>query len=329
MLRSGVVHYGAGVVDGRWAPLRVAWDNALYGGNGFYRQHQPADHFRTSPHVSASFAGAVVEIARRHGVTAICDVGAGGGELLTHAHQLDPALSLTGVDIRGRPAGLPDTIDWQDELPSGFGGLLFANEVLDNIPCDVVELDARDTCRVVEVTTPGSVERLGAEATPEQLHWLSAWWPLTHRGQRAEVGLTRDVWWAAICAGNPSALCIAVDYGHLAGDRPGGGSLSSYREGVQTPVGFDGRHDITAHVAVDSLAAASNGTVRRQRDVLHDLGITGQRPSLSLATEDPARYVRDLSRATERAELTEPGGLGDRWWLLAGRADRLRDGDQL
>lgn len=312
------------MADGQWVPLRVAWQEALYGAEGFYQQHLPGAHFRTSSHVSTSFAVAVVELARRQTLVSVCDIGAGNGELLVQIERLAPRLALTGVDIRGRPAGLPETITWQEELPSGWDGLVFANELLDNIPCDVVELDAHGTCRVVEVRVSSGVERLGAEATLEQLHWLSTWWPLTRPGQRAEVGLARDALWTRLRADNPRALCVAVDYGHQANDRPAGGSLSSYRGGVQTPVSFDGRHDITAHVAFDSLAAASVGLVRRQRDVLHDLGINGQRPPLSLATEDPARYVQDLSRATERAELTAVEGLGDLYWVSTPPRDTSR-----
>ncbi|MGW7298909.1 SAM-dependent methyltransferase [Streptomyces sp. NPDC054829] len=53
-----------------------------------------------------------------------------------------------------------------------------------------------------------------------------------------------------------------------------------------------------------------------QRDALRALGITGARPPLSLASTQPAAYVRALASAGEAAELTAPGGLGDFGWLL-------------
>lgn len=303
------------MAEARWVPLRVAWHEALYGAEGFYRRQRPADHFRTSPHTSPLFAGAVVELARRHHLTEVCDVGSGSGELLTQIHRLEPGLSLTGVEIRGRPEELPDGIGWERALPSGFRGLILANELLDNVPCDVVELDTDGTCRIVEVDPGSGEERLGAEAAREQRDWLTSWWPLTACGQRADVGLAREALWTSVTAANPEARCVAVDYGHLVGNRPVHGSLSSYRDGIQTPLSFDGRHDVTAHVAFDSLAAATAGTLERQRDVLADLGITGRRPPLRLATEDPADYLRDLARATAGADLTAPGGLGDFCWL--------------
>jgi len=44
--------------------------------------------------------------------------------------------------------------------------------------------------------------------------------------------------------------------------------------------------------------------------------VSGARPPLTLATTDPAGYVRALAGAGEAAELTAPGGLGDFGWLV-------------
>lgn len=311
--------------DEDWVPLRAAWDEALYGAGGFYRSNEPAEHFRTSSQASIALARAVVALARRFGVNEICDVGAGGGELLTAVHGLDPDLSLLGVDLRGRPPCLAPAIDWQRELPAGQRGLVFANELLDNIPCDVVELSRADGYRIVEVDRRTGAERLGQEAAPAQLHWLDVWWPTTAPDHRVEIGASRDALWASVCRANPAATCIAVDYGHLRGDRPDGGSLASYRRGVQTTVTYDGRHDVTAHVAFDSLAAAVGGTPRRQRDLLLELGLTGSRPPLEQATIDPRGYLRDLSVASAVGELTARDGLGGWWWLVTPPGEPARE----
>jgi SAM-dependent MidA family methyltransferase len=112
-----------------------------------------------------------------------------------------------------------------------------------------------------------------------------------------------------------SGIAVAVDYGHTLAGRPPFGSLRSYRDGHEVDVLPDGSRDVTAHVAVDAVADRTGGSVRRQRDVLRDLGVTGGRPDLALATSDPASYVRALAQATEAAELTAEGGLGDFWWV--------------
>ncbi|MEU6103296.1 SAM-dependent methyltransferase [Streptomyces flaveolus] len=63
-----------------------------------------------------------------------------------------------------------------------------------------------------------------------------------------------------------------------------------------------------------------------QRDALRALGVAGTRPPLTLASTDPAAYVRALASASEAAELTASGGLGDFLWLLqpVGSVDAAR-----
>ncbi len=298
-------------------PLRAAWEAALYGPRGFYRRESPADHFRTSPQASAAFAVAVVALARRLDLGRVVDMGAGSGKLLVDVHASAPDLDLTGVDLRPRPAGLPARVSWLPRLPEGSDGLVIANELLDNIPCDVVELDDRGECRLVEVDAVTGDQRLGDRAGPALLAWTSTWWPLARPGERAEVGLARDAFWSGVCAAAGRGACVAVDYGHLMAERPRQETLTSYRKGIQSGAAFDGSHDVTAHVAFDSLACAAGGTPQRQRDVLHGLGLTGQRPPAGQASTDPAGYLRDLARASEVAELTAVGGLGDFYWLIS------------
>jgi hypothetical protein len=57
-------------------------------------------------------------------------------------------------------------------------------------------------------------------------------------------------------------------------------------------------------------------TLVSQRTALRALGTDGRRPALTLASADPAGYVRALARASTAAELTDPAGLGAHWWLL-------------
>src|SRR3712207_150492 len=118
---------------------RSAWDTALYGPQGFYRRHSPADHFRTSAHGSDLLAEALLALARGHGLTTVVDVGAGRGELLRGLHRLAPDLDLLAVEVAQRPADLPDAVGWSAALPERVDGLVVAHEWLDNIPCHVVE----------------------------------------------------------------------------------------------------------------------------------------------------------------------------------------------
>ena len=305
-------------------PWKKAWDAALYGPGGFFRRESPAAHFRTSVHASPVFARAVVELVRRAGLDTLVDVGAGRGELLAEAHRIDPGLTLLGVEVAERPTRLPAAVDWSPVLPSEVDGVVLANEWLDNVPCHVVEVDAAGEPRVVHVDPATGRETLGSRladrAVPTSLAaWCARWWPLDGAapGSRAEVGTSRDEAWADVVGRVTRGLAVAVDYGHVATDRPPFGSMRSYRAGREVDVLPNGSRDVTAHVAVDALADRVDGVVLRQRDALRGLGVSGQRPDLARATSDPQGYVRALAEAGEAGELTDADGLGGFWWVLS------------
>ena len=320
-----------------WRTWRTAMSEALYGPGGFYRAGGavgagagPAGHFRTSVHASPLFAGAVLRLARRCGLTTVVDVGAGRGELLAELHRLDPALRLVAVEVADRPDDLPAGVEWLTALPSTDGALVVANEWLDNVPLDVVEL-ADEGLRVVEVSVDGR-ERLGGPAPPEDARWVAEWWPLSVLGSRAEVGRSRDEAWAAVVSSVRRGVAVAVDYAHDRAARPAGGSLTAYRRGRQVAPVPDGTCDLTAHVALDACAAAgeragATGTgVTTQAEALRALGIDGARPARQEAERDPAGYLAALARAGEAAELTDPGGLGGFGWLVQAVGRPLPEG---
>jgi SAM-dependent MidA family methyltransferase len=298
---------------------REAWNEALYGPDGFFVTARPAQHFRTAVTATEVFAGAIARMARDESLSTIVDVGAGGGELLTRLSLIDPELTLVGVDLAARPEYLPPRISWQRHIPPEFDGLLIAHEWLDNIPCDVVELDDDGETRMVLVDPETGAERLG---DPVELEWLDEWWVLAEPGERAEVGQPRDDAWADAleCV---TGLAVAIDYGHLVNSRPPYGSLASYRDGHEVDVRPDGTRDVTAHVAVDAVAARVGGCLERQRDALARLGADEPRPPLELAHNDPPAYLGALSRSSEAAELRARGGWGDFWWIVTDT--RVRD----
>ena len=118
------------------------------------------------------------------------DMGAGGGELLAGLATGAPGRwSLMGVDVAPRPAGLPERVHWQRDVPSRVAGLVTAVEYLDVVPVDVVELTETGP-RLVEVARRRGTA--GSRAGRPDLEWLRRWWPLAEIGDRAEVGHTRD-----------------------------------------------------------------------------------------------------------------------------------------
>ncbi|MFF3326574.1 SAM-dependent methyltransferase [Streptomyces sp. NPDC002889] len=303
---------------------REAAQAALYGPGGFYlRPEGPAGHFRTSVHASPRFAAAIARLlvttagSMSLDEPALVDVGAGRGELLTGVlAALPPGFPVRAyaVERAARPAGLDPRIEWTDTPPARVRGLLFANEWLDNVPVDVAEADADGVARQVMVDRAGE-ERLGEPVTGADAEWLARWWPLTEPGTRAEIGRPRDLAWARAVSTLDAGLAVAVDYAHTRDSRPPFGTLTGFRGGREVRPVPDGSCDITAHVALDACALPGAELIG-QREALRGLGVSAQRPPLSLASSDPAAYVRALAAAGEAAELTARGGLGDFTWLM-------------
>ena len=323
---------------------RAAMQQALYGSAGFFTAGTgPAAHFRTSAHVGHVFATAVVRLIHELDAALgrpprldVVDVGAGRGELLTSvrdvmAEDVDSGLirrvAFTAVELAPRPPDLDPTIAWQATPPNDIVGLALANEWLDNVPLDVVEV-AADGVRIVEVDESTGHERLGPLADDEVSHWLTQWWPTSGAtvGDRAECGFARDVAWADLTAHLDRGLTLAIDYGHTRSQRVGGahvgGTLAAYRGGHPVRPVPDGSCDLTAHVAMDACAAAgisAGATVTvlaTQREALHSLGVSGQRPPRGLADEAPAAYLAALAAASDAGELLDPAGLGSFLWLV-------------
>jgi SAM-dependent MidA family methyltransferase len=321
-------------------PWSRAWSRAA---RAFYADAVPADHFRTSAHVGSSLArplaALLAEVDDRLGhpdVLDVVDVGAGDGRMLEALLDAVPAdlarrLRPVAVDLRSRPSSLDPRVGWVqglagDAVPAGVRGLLLAHELLDDVPCDVVEVDDDGRVRLVLVDDAGEESpgpaldddagraSLGADAAAARA-WLSAWWPLHAPGDRADIGLGRDALWRSLVDRVDAGTALAVDYGHVRDGRPQLGSMAAYAEGRQVEPVPDGRRNLTAHVAVDALAYASGAVLERQRDALRSLGVRATAPPRDLAATDPVAYLDALARSGEDAELLDPSGLGSHWWV--------------
>ncbi|MCA1654964.1 MAG: SAM-dependent methyltransferase, partial [Pseudonocardiaceae bacterium] len=239
-----------------WLTWREAGERALYDTDGFYRVNRPAEHFRTSVHVSSRYAGALltvlaeVDLALGHPAELdVVDVGAGGAELLDAFFRLAPAeltarLRLTAVEFGPRPVSLDTRITWTSTIPPSITGLVVANEWLDNVPVDIAEQTA-DGPRITLVDPSTGVERSGERPGESDLRWLERWWPLRTEGERAEIGHPRDEAWAVVLGSLTRGVALAMDYAHRLADRPVFGSLTGYRSGRQVLPVPDGTCDIT------------------------------------------------------------------------------------
>ncbi|MEH1165744.1 SAM-dependent methyltransferase [Micromonospora sp. CPCC 205539] len=248
--------------------------------------------------------------------------------LVTARPSLAERVRFTAVELAPRPEHLTEQINWVSEIPDGITGVLLATEWLDNVPLDVA-VHTEDGWRYLLVDPDSGAETVGGPVSPPDLDWLTTWWPASPDSaetphsdqQRAEIGRTRDDAWAEAVKKVQRGMAVAVDYGHLGESRPVDGTLTGYRGGRQVPPVPDGSADVTAHVAMDSVASAGAAVARcayslvSQREALRAPGADGGRPPLSLAGTDPVGYVRALAAASAVAELTDPTGLGGHWWL--------------
>jgi putative S-adenosyl-L-methionine-dependent methyltransferase len=311
-------------------PWFDAWVGAAYGSDGFWSRERPADHFRTGAGTGTLLAEAVAALlATTPAVRTVVDVGAGDGALLTGLSRLRPELALLGVDRRPRPPELPASVGWRTDhwdvragrwrhgpdgwlAPTPGPVLLLAVEWLDDLPTPVVQATGTGW-REVDVG-PDGTEQPGQPVSGPAAAWAARWWP---DGRRAELGLTRDQAWAGLVAAALArgGLALAVDYGHRRDARPCAGTLTAYAEGRLRPVRPDPGLNLTAHVAVDALAAAGEAQgaqtlrLQRQQAVLDELVPLGP------ASPDP---LQDLVRRSERAALRAARVWGDLWWLLQG-----------
>jgi SAM-dependent MidA family methyltransferase len=279
-------------------PWQQAWSEALYGPDGFFLREVPGHHFRTNV-ANPQFPQAVRRIADRLDETLghpdpfdVVDVGAGRGELLQSLGVVPSRWRLTGVDRAA--ADVP--FAWGTKVPV-MTGLLIANEWLDSIPLRVLE-DGREVL----------VDHEGQESLGEPVSsaWADRWWP---RVGRVEEGSTRDAAWQHVVGRVARGLALAIDYGHVLGSRRP--TLTGYAHGHQVPPLPDGSRDLTAHVALDSCAAATGARLLVQHEALRAVGVSAKLP----AAADPA-YPTVLEAASQARELLDPQGLGGFGWLV-------------
>ncbi|HEV7209396.1 MAG TPA: SAM-dependent methyltransferase [Mycobacteriales bacterium] len=289
--------------------VRQAWDAALYGPQGRYRTGGRDFHTAlTDPVTGPVMCAALARLARQVDAMLGCpenfqvvDLGAGTGAFLAWL-AADPATparwQLTGIELAPRPPLAP-RIGWAAELRQIPAGFLLAHEWLDDVPCEVLRAGRLLLADGGAGPPPRAVDR----------DWLDTWWP-GWRSEDVECGRARDEAWAGAVARLGAGLALAVDYGHLRSARRS--TLTGFHRGRQVPPVYDGSGDITAHVALDALAAAVPGSrLISQRQALRELGVDGRLPvSLTAA---------GLQAANAAAGLLDRAGYGGFGWVSVAR----------
>jgi SAM-dependent MidA family methyltransferase len=207
------------------------------------------------------------------------------------------------------------------EVAPVAAGVVFANEVLDNLPVHVLERRDDELYEVHVTAAAGGLEETLLPISSAELADPRAW---PAEGERGEVGIEAGAMVAAAARLVERGGVVLVDYGYLDGrDRPRGTVVAYSSAGADGSIlERPGERDITAHVnwrAVTTTLARAGFDVRppvTQRDALVALGITDLDLRLraehreAIAAGAGAAAVRALSRRHALRALVDPGGLG-------------------
>lgn len=190
------------------------------------------------------------------------------------------------------------------ELPRVAAHVVLANELLDNLPVDLLERSAERTCEV-RVGLDG--DRLVERLVPTDLSIDGGREPV----QTAAARWVRD---ARALGGRVVVLDYADTTSSMAA-RPWTDWLRTYRghQRGSAPLADLGTQDITCEVAVDQLPPATSNVA--QADWLRVHGIDelvdeGRRVWAERASIGDLEAMKARSRISEADALTDPSGLG-------------------
>ncbi len=324
---------------------------ALYGPEGYFRGGQlrsvESGDFLTSPEVSPLFGETLAEVvgreADRHGLPRpmVVDVGAGSGSLLssllaTLGAQVEPwAVEVSPPARRAlaKVVGSHRTVSSLGDLPPSICGVIFANELLDNLPMALARRRGNGWRELWVGEEGGELVWEEAPVRPGVEEWLEKYAGPTPDGGTVEVQLQACRWVTDALQRLEAGALVILDYGNTAeglAGRRAEGTLRTYRAHHlgPDPLAEPGRTDITADVnftAVMETAGEAGASVslHRQDDFLADLGLKERIEQLGRKELAHARSGEDLERLRVRSErigaetLLHPRGLGGFMVLIA------------
>ncbi|MCE1181172.1 MAG: SAM-dependent methyltransferase [Rhodocyclales bacterium] len=279
---------------GGWLPFSRFMERVLYApGLGYYaagaRKFGAAGDFVTAPEMTGLFGQAVArQLIQIMAASApqVLEVGAGSGRLaadlllaMEEAGQLPERYCILDLsaDLRARQREtiataaphLLDRVQWLDELPARFSGVVMANELLDAMPADVVvwresgifnrgvALDAADNFCWQEQPAQGAL--LDAAQGIANECELSP-------GYESEISMAASAWAAEWGHRLERGALLLIDYGFPRREfyypqRACGTLMCHYRHQAHTdPFYLPGLQDVTVHVDFTAIIAAAHAT---------------------------------------------------------------------
>ncbi len=346
--RDVALHIASLIDDaGGSIPFSAFMQEALYApGLGYYSAGATklgaAGDFVTAPEISPLFGHVIAR--QSMGVLAqtdggILEFGAGSGALAVSVIQKLRSLDAlpqhylileVSADLRNRQSDrfrreLPwfaDRIRWIDALPSGFEGVVIANEVVDAMPVERFRIEGSGIQRAcVQCSNEGFTWHF--EAATRQLEKAvreiesSIAMPLPE-GYVSEVSLAVDEWIRELCASLKQGAIFIIDYGlprreYYAPDRNSGWLRCHFRHRAhEDPLILPGIQDVTAWVDFTALANAAADCGARIDGYLtqaHFLMQGGLAEELAEFANLPLEEQVELSGQVKR--LTLPAEMGE------------------
>lgn len=339
-------------------PFDAYMDAVLYApGLGYYtagaRKFGAAGDFITAPETSALFsrvlarqAGeALDELGGVNGNGDILEIGAGSGVMAADIlAELDECDSLpenyfildVSADLRERqretlqrkiPSLLP-RVQWLDELPKDFRGVMLANELLDALPVSRFRLGEAGIEEQCVTEQDGSLAlefRPASGAIAKGVRQLLG--ELTvplEPPYESEISLRLPAMIESISESLVTGLLLFIDYGYGRGEyylpeRNMGTLMCHYRHRAHPdPLVYPGLQDITSYV--DFTAVAEAGV----NNDLELMGYTSQGQFLLAGgLEKLLHGISDMDEkerlklSQQVQKLTLPGEMGDRFKVMA------------
>ena len=344
-----------------WLPFSSYMALALYAPKlGYYAAgaHKigASGDFITAPELSPWFGATIAQtikpileyFKKSEKNTQILEFGAGSGALaesllkqLQEDEQAPQRYFILEVspDLRARQedrltkykqsSGCTTKIEWIDELPRNFQGVMLANEVIDAMPVELIvkrengwhllgvrknTFPAKDSSSEFELAD-GPV--LNVKVIPTYLSEINEQLPL---GYQTEIHLQAQAWITSVAESLDEGLFITFDYGFPAREyyhpqRIGGTLMAHYRHhAIPDPFHLPGLSDITAHVEFTSIteSAELNGLTllgyQSQGGYLLNAGI-GELLLNNLDPRDAASYLPHANAVQKLLSEAEMGEL--------------------
>ncbi len=296
---------------------------------GFYATDGHAGRrgdFVTSPEVGPLFGACIANLLDevwkslgRPDPFTFLECGAGPGTLARSILVANPACAdaLDYIAVEGsarQRARHPEGITSEAQMPVGpFIGMVFANELLDNLPFDVVERSSAGWRQVRVGLESGTLRNVVAEPIESPL--LGAELAGVSTGTRVPLLTGAGDWLRSALDVLQTGVVLAFDYGASTAElAERGGWMRTYRGHERGIDPFDepGCRDITIDVPFDQLAnTARPESIRSQGVVLRTIGGIDALVAEGKAVWRERAHIGDLAAVKARSRIGEAEALLD------------------